>query len=673
MPGRNKLESLQNRVQTAIRHYYGFVPAFFLVVQNTPDLLEKCWQKTQEVYRSPLPLLFQEKLFAALSTRTQTTLCMGYHAIRLHHLGMSTPAIIALLSTPLLSDQHVREQIRYLEKEPAPLQSWPQPGSALEHALLECACALTLHPNMSISSSIELRRLLSVDAYSALLDWMFYIRNCHSWIKSTGAAVVHDIAHELRIPLHNILTDDPDLAYFISFSLVGSEATRPALAPASPSLEQRALNTIQVIADAFIEAPSAYPSPTSRQNTIEGIVGLIGNFLHSRCGGLLLLESNPASILPVALFGLTEQQERLLRSHLADFEGSRKPIDDITISRMLKGEHISIDLRKQDSPWLAEFFLAAGVIQLHITPLSYGNEQIIGFLCFGFEQEAELPQGNLALTTIAAKLILIMRGQELLQRELEQLSKSERHLIEAQQRVDEFISIANHEMREPLTILKVTLQRLEQLLQKALAQPMDPDTASHFSGITRWLDRALLQVNVLSRLMNDLYIARFRREMLTLFTQPTDLTALLARIVEEQHHLFPMRKFDLQLRTTEPVTAVVDPERITQVLINFISNAIKYAPDREPITIRLLRQKQKVRIEIQDRGPGIAPEDQEQIWERSYRVKGVKAHHKAGANLGMGLYICRLIIQQHHGSYGVESAPGQGSTFWFTLPLTPKS
>jgi signal transduction histidine kinase len=115
--------------------------------------------------------------------------------------------------------------------------------------------------------------------------------------------------------------------------------------------------------------------------------------------------------------------------------------------------------------------------------------------------------------------------------------------------------------------------------------------------------------------------------------------------------------------------AVIDPERITQVLTNFIGNAVKYSPDGKPIIVRLTQQGQTALIEFQDQGPGISPEDQEHLWERSYRVEGIKSYHKAGANLGMGLYICRLIIQQHHGDYGIRSAPGQGSTFWFTLPL----
>jgi signal transduction histidine kinase len=78
---------------------------------------------------------------------------------------------------------------------------------------------------------------------------------------------------------------------------------------------------------------------------------------------------------------------------------------------------------------------------------------------------------------------------------------------------------------------------------------------------------------------------------------------------------------------------------------------------------------QQARVWVRDEGPGLPPDEQEHIWERFHRAQGIEVQSGIGVGLGLGLHICRSIIEQHHGQVGVQSAPGQGSTFWFSLPL----
>jgi signal transduction histidine kinase len=78
---------------------------------------------------------------------------------------------------------------------------------------------------------------------------------------------------------------------------------------------------------------------------------------------------------------------------------------------------------------------------------------------------------------------------------------------------------------------------------------------------------------------------------------------------------------------------------------------------------------QQARVWVRDEGPGLPPDEQEHIWERFYRAQGIEVQSGIGVGLGLGLHICRSIIEQHHGQVGVQSAPRQGSTFWFSLPL----
>jgi len=109
-----------------------------------------------------------------------------------------------------------------------------------------------------------------------------------------------------------------------------------------------------------------------------------------------------------------------------------------------------------------------------------------------------------------------------------------------------------------------------------------------------------------------------------------------------------------------------DKIRIEQVLINFLSNAIKYSPDNNQIFVTTFADEKEVRISVTDFGIGIPDFKQEYVFQKFYRVEESSLQFQG---MGIGLYICSEIIKQHHGTIGVSSEPGEGSTFYFTLPL----
>lgn len=123
----------------------------------------------------------------------------------------------------------------------------------------------------------------------------------------------------------------------------------------------------------------------------------------------------------------------------------------------------------------------------------------------------------------------------------------------------------------------------------------------------------------------------------------------------------------------KPAFVNADPDRISQVIENYVSNALEYSPADQPVEIRGKIQREVVRLEVHDHGPGLAREDQKRIWERFVRLGPRVAEREspldAGGGLGLGLYLCREIIRMHGGEVGVESAPRDGATFWFALPL----
>lgn len=169
---------------------------------------------------------------------------------------------------------------------------------------------------------------------------------------------------------------------------------------------------------------------------------------------------------------------------------------------------------------------------------------------------------------------------------------------------------------------------------------------------------------------NDLLdISRITAGTLQLDLEPCDLASLVRETVEDLRVTAPERSLLLE-RPAQPVVMVqADRARISQVITNFLTNAIRYSPSDQPIHIGITHQENATRVWVRDHGPGLTEEEQTHLWQRFSQIKRVAVQSGSGKGLGLGLYICQTLIAQHHGKVGVESVPGKGSTFWFTLPV----
>ncbi|HEX6480538.1 MAG TPA: PAS domain-containing sensor histidine kinase [Ktedonobacteraceae bacterium] len=233
------------------------------------------------------------------------------------------------------------------------------------------------------------------------------------------------------------------------------------------------------------------------------------------------------------------------------------------------------------------------------------------------------------------------------------LDNSARKQLE--QRKDTFISMASHELRNPLTILKLQTSMLHKQLAKQGLQASAPALVSMES-----------QINTISRLVEELLdVSRIQAGRLEYLQERVDLDALLREIADTMQQTHPSHRILLQ--GTLQTSLLGDPDRLGQVFTNLLSNAIKYSPEAQTVEMDLSASPETVTIRVRDHGLGIPREQREKIFERFYRAAGPQ--QRAIPGLGMGLYIVAEIVQRHGGTISVDSEVGKGSTFTVTFPL----
>ncbi len=222
--------------------------------------------------------------------------------------------------------------------------------------------------------------------------------------------------------------------------------------------------------------------------------------------------------------------------------------------------------------------------------------------------------------------------------------------------IETFLGIAGHEFKNPLMSMQLGLQLVERRIRRLLRR--EREDAADVELLLEPVAQAERQGERLQRLVTDLAdVARVRAGQLELHLEPTDLAAVVRQAVVEQRLVNPERTFLLECPAEQLVPVTADAHRLGQVVTNYLTNALKYSPADCPVAVGL---------QVDD-------QEQERIWERFHRAPGIEVQSGTGVGLGLGLYICRTIIEQHQGQVGVQSAPGQGSTFWFSLPpATPQ-
>jgi PAS domain S-box-containing protein len=216
---------------------------------------------------------------------------------------------------------------------------------------------------------------------------------------------------------------------------------------------------------------------------------------------------------------------------------------------------------------------------------------------------------------------------------------------------DEFIALASHELKTPITSIKGYLQ----ILQRS-----DLDKAG-----TLFLEKSLNQINKLNSLIGDLLdVSKVEAGKLTIQYESFDLKELVLDVIETFHYSSKTHKITFS-SSADQIFVEADKQRIEQVLINLLSNAIKYSPNAELVVVELNASENEAKLSVKDKGIGLSEQHQKNIFTRFYRADG----NENISGLGLGLYLSKEIILHHRGTIDVISEPGKGSTFYFSLPV----
>jgi len=450
-------------------------------------------------------------------------------------------------------------------------------------------------------------------------------------------------------------------------------------------LEQRThhtLNALLEMAETLVQVPYDTDLTKEQPATVVGeymltmaaegarrLAELVRSVLGCRHVGIIALNPETDVLHPLVVVGLTPEQERQWWNAQQQYTRmSDSPYPD-HVARLRENEVLVLDMMQppfnsQPNPY--------GVRTMLVAPMFVGD-QLVGTLTLDYgATKHEYSAEEIALAKAVARLAALVIERERLLYERAKARASELALRESNRLMDEFLGMAGHELRTPLTAIKGNIQLAKRQLKKNVSPDGSPaeDLSNRLKLVEELLERAERQVRLQNRLVGDLLdVSRIQADKIELNLEPCDLVTVVREAVQDQRLLSSSRIICLNLPVEELVPVVADADRLGQVVTNYLTNALKYSAADRPVEVSLQLEAKMARVSVRDEGPGLSVEEQQYIWERFHQVERVKVQSGSSGGLGLGLHICRTIVEHHQGQVGVESTPGEGSTFWFTLPL----
>lgn len=370
---------------------------------------------------------------------------------------------------------------------------------------------------------------------------------------------------------------------------------------------------------------------------------------------ILIVDDTPENLISL---------KKVLEKH--DFEVDTASSGEEALKKVLKNSYVLIILDVQ-MPGMDGFEVAEA-----ISGYSKAKETAIIFLSaanteFRFIAKGYSSGGLDYITKPVDMNILLLKVKTFYRiyeqnRKLNEMQKSLLEEIEfrkeAERKKDEFISIASHELKTPLTSVKGYVQLLERSVSKG-----DTET------VKKHLYKAQSQLEKLNSLIADLLdISKIESGKLKFNKQNFAIDTLIENVIEVMHQSNP--EFRIEKKGRANCEIFGDEMRIEQVIVNFLTNAIKYAPGTDKIELTVNVNDEQLYLAVKDHGIGMLPEQLNHVFDKFYRVEETSQRFQG---LGIGLYISAEIVKRHGGQIGVKSEYGKGSEFYFFIPRNSKT
>jgi PAS domain S-box-containing protein len=448
---------------------------------------------------------------------------------------------------------------------------------------------------------------------------------------------------------------------------------------------QKALQSLFAMTEAIVQFPEEFELPdeaadeasySARQQVIYHLLSLSCELLGSKTACIIAIDAQTEQLLPIATSGFLASQREQFEAELSRFR-----LEDYFQQQeralLLHGEVVLVEPDQLPMPALTMF----GLQQVLVAPLRIG-ERTQGMVWLDYnvaDQGYSLHQAMELFKVVGSLAALVIERERLIH---ERIIAQAKALAESEtnRQKDEFLSLTSYELRTPLAAIKASLQLTSRQIR---SMRHDIDLTAIIEQVDEILGRGERQVAVESRLIGDLLDISHNQERLALKMKLCNLLDIVNNVVADVRSSNTAREISVNVintqhqdrqeqATIDMVPIIADTERIGQVLTNYLNNAIKYSPADEPIRIRLECEESQARVCVIDKGQGMIFTEQLKIWERFYQIPN-RIIYSGSSGLGLGLALCRTIIEQHDGQVGVESELGHGSRFWFTLPLAHES
>ncbi|GCE28662.1 hypothetical protein KDA_41460 [Dictyobacter alpinus] len=434
---------------------------------------------------------------------------------------------------------------------------------------------------------------------------------------------------------------------------------------------EEALQALISVAQALVSGPEKTQEHAAGQMWEHAAQRLLDVICHTfNCTGALMKTLVPGTevIDKLITSGFDQETDQRLKENARGQQLSQRYADISVTTRLRAGEVIALDVSQ---PPYRERRPRSDLSETLLVPMRLDRTLIGVITLYAVEHMQSFSQEEIMRAAAMGNLAALLIERERFFLAHEEAHARELAAQEAARQMDAFLGIVSHELKTPLTSIKANLQLADRKLQRLRAQTAarTDDGAEPLEMVLTPLERALRQLDMQNRLVNDLLdISRILADRLELQMKMCDMVQIVQEVVANQRLLTPKHQINLFTTILElPIFA--DTGRVEQVIINYLTNALKYSDVSQPVEVSLRVEGSNALVTVSDRGPGLTLEQQQHIWERFYQVPGTIVKSGSSIGLGLGLHISKQLIERQGGQVGVESIAGQGATFWFTLPL----